>query len=458
MINAEIALLAWIPIVLVLFSLMPARRAVFYAILGGMLVLPEAALIKIPLLSYNKLAAISISVMLGVLLFDGARLSTFRFRWFDCLWLLMCLSPMATSLNNGLGPKDGVVEISSILMTWGIPYFIGRLYLTDLAAMQEAVVAVLFAGLIYAPLCLFEVQFSPQLHKYLYGYQQHAFAQTYRLGGYRPMVFMQHGLAVGLFMAAASLIGLWLWRCGTLRHVWGVPISWAVIFLLVTTILCKSTGGLILLCMGGLTLLACRQWKTAIPLLILIAVPPVYMTVRATGLFEGQVLVQIIKETINDERADSLDYRLTAENLLSKRAAEQPLLGWGGWKRSGAYDDAGDPAVTDGLWIITYGKRGIVGIVALWGAFLIGPLLLKKRYPAGTWDHPAVAPAVVAAVVVTIHMIDCLPNGMPDSIFYFLGGGLAGLLPLAATQTVARRRASAASPAARPVVVQHQTQ
>ena len=56
-------------------------------------------------------------------------------------------------------------------------------------------------GLIYVPLCLFEVRMSPQLHNMVYGFAQHSFGQTVRGGGWRPMVFMQHGLAVGLFMS-----------------------------------------------------------------------------------------------------------------------------------------------------------------------------------------------------------------------------------------------------------------
>jgi hypothetical protein len=215
-----------------------------------------------------------------------------------------------------------------------------------------------------------------------------------------------------------------------------MPISWVVIILLITTVLCTSTGGLILLLLGGLTLLGVRQYRSVIPLLILMAIPPVYMVTRATGLFEGKVLVGVIKEVVNEQRAGSLEFRLNAENVLSRRAMEQPILGWGGWNRSSAYDETRQgPAVTDGLWIITLGKKGIIGLVGLWGAFLIGPFLLRKRYPTSLWSHPMVAPAVVAAVVVVIHMIDCLPNGMPNAIYYFLGGGLAGLLPM----TMARR-------------------
>ena len=37
---------------------------------------------------------------------------------------------------------------------------------------------------------------SPQLHFMTYGFYQHEFTQVVRMGGYRPMVFLQHGIAV----------------------------------------------------------------------------------------------------------------------------------------------------------------------------------------------------------------------------------------------------------------------
>src|SRR5204863_66271 len=57
-------------------------------------------------------------------------------------------------------------------------------------------------GLIYSVLILWEVRMSPQLHATVYGAspRQADFAQAIRWGGYRPIVFMPHGLAVALFI------------------------------------------------------------------------------------------------------------------------------------------------------------------------------------------------------------------------------------------------------------------
>ena len=61
------------------------------------------------------------------------------------------------------------------------------------------------------PLCLYEIRMSPQLHYLVYGFYPSFFGMSVRFGGYRPTVFLQHGLAVGMWMTSASLVGVWLW-------------------------------------------------------------------------------------------------------------------------------------------------------------------------------------------------------------------------------------------------------
>src|SRR5439155_21163091 len=95
-------------------------------------------------------------------------------------------------------------------------------------------------GLVYVPLCWFEVRMSPQLHVWVYGVRHHAFVQQMRDGGYRPMVFMQHGLMVAMWMAMTSLIGCWLWKAKTIRQIGDVPMYVLVPAMLLTVYLCKS--------------------------------------------------------------------------------------------------------------------------------------------------------------------------------------------------------------------------
>src|SRR5262249_43950125 len=72
--------------------------------------------------------------------------------------------------------------------------------------------ALVIAGLIYCTPLLFEVRFSPQLHYWIYGYYPTEFAQTMREGGFRPMVFMGHGLLAAFFIMTSFLAAISLGR------------------------------------------------------------------------------------------------------------------------------------------------------------------------------------------------------------------------------------------------------
>src|SRR5437870_12226972 len=88
---------------------------------------------------------------------------------------------------------------------------------------------------------------NPQLHLWIYGFRQHSFAQQMRDGGYRPLVFMQHGLMVAMWMAMTTLVGAWLWKSKTVRQIGEVPMYLLVPAMLFTVYLCKSKYAVLLL-------------------------------------------------------------------------------------------------------------------------------------------------------------------------------------------------------------------
>jgi len=270
----------------------------------------------------------------------------------------------------------------------------------------------------------------------VYGYFPHSFMQTMRYDGFRPQVFMQHGLAVGVWMMAASLVGIWLWQAGVMKQIWGIPMSWLVPALLITFILCKSTGAWFLGVFGILILFAAKWLRTALPLLVLIAGIFFYQYYVATGQFALQQQDQIISlmtEVTGEERAGSLKTRFDAEQLLGERARKQIIFGWGGWNRNRVYEynwlgERIDVAPTDSLWIIIFGTRGLVGLFSLTAALLLPVVVLCLRYPARLWVNPKVAPAVVVALVVTLYMTDNLTNNMFNPVFPLAAGGVAGVV------------------------------
>src|SRR5205807_761023 len=115
----------------------------------------------------------------------------------------------------------------------------------------------------YAPGCLFEIIFSPSLHERLYGIPAFPdFLQSVRLGGYRPVMFMQHGLMVGTFTCTATIMGLWLWLNGALKPIAKLP-HWAVVgFMALIAIGCKSAGALLLMALALAVLFLTRAMRT----------------------------------------------------------------------------------------------------------------------------------------------------------------------------------------------------
>ena len=425
-----ISLFGWIFVVVMLFSLMSARRAVLVSFIGAVLFLPQAAITLPGLPDITKISVTSFSVLLAVALFDTARLLRFRLSWVDLPMLAWCLAPLPSSIVNGLGVYDGAAGALSEMFTWGIPYLIGRIYFNDLASLRELSIGILIGGLIYVPLCLLEIRLSPQLHRWVYGYHQHSFQQTIRFGGYRPMVFMQHGLMVGMWMTSASLIGVWMWKTGALRHLLGVPMALLVPVQLATTVLCKSTAALVLL-IGGLFLLFVNRWaRLSLLIACFAAIPPAYVTARVRGYWSGQQLVTLAQR-IDMERAESLSTRFETETLLADKAMQRPAFGWGRWGRWRLYDEYGrDITTSDSLWIIALGETGVVGLAALPAALVLPCWLVLKRVPAGQWCLPAAAPLAALTMVVALYAMDNLLNAMLNPIYVLALGGISGYFVL----------------------------
>ncbi|NJL30322.1 MAG: hypothetical protein HC898_01090 [Phycisphaerales bacterium] len=185
---------------------------------------------------------------------------------------------------------------------------------------------------------------SPQLHNMLYGFHQHNFLQQMRDGGFRPMVFMQHGLMVALWMAAATLAGLVLWRCGIMKQWAGLPMVVWVVLLGLTTVLCKSKNALALLMLAGLVGLiviyvrSMARWV----LLAMLLIPVGYITARMTGLLSSDIVLELAGGLFPAERVQSLGARLQQEDLFTIKAMQRPWFGWGGWNRMFPTDDLGN--------------------------------------------------------------------------------------------------------------------
>ena len=428
-----ITLYGWIVAAIGLFAVLPPRRAVLAAYMLAWLFLPQAAIPFADFPDLDKISATSVGALLGVIIFDASRLMKYRFSWVDLPIIIWCLTSIPSALTNEVPAEaksalyDGLSGVVKDVLLWGIPYLIGRLYFTDLMALRELAIGLFIGGLLYLPLCMYELKMSPHLHQMIYGFHPSSFLMTIRYGGYRPMVFMQHGLMVGMWMTSATLVGFWLWRSGSLKRLFHIPMSALVMAMFIITVLCKSTGAIMLLLLGAGLLMMNKYVRSTAVLVIALSLTPLYMAARAQGWWSGQELVSFAY-MISQERGESLEGRLENEDILIAKASAKPWFGWGGWGGWRVYDvkTGEDITVSDGMWVIARGEKGMVGLIAVTAIVLLPMVLLLSRLPARYWATAAGSAPAALAILLMLYSIDNLFNAMLNPIYLLGAGGLSG--------------------------------
>ncbi len=439
----HLMLLGWPVVIVGMFYVMPARRAVIFGYLSAFLLMPIHHYNISSLPDYDKITATSAAVLIGIVLTDWRRITEFRVTLYDLPMFGWCvLAPIAASLSNHeyiydkLGLYDGLSHVFGQIVFWGVPYFIGRLYLTTMDAMRDLAIGLVIAAMLYMPLCLWEVRMSPQLHRTFYGYHPTSFEQQMRAGGYRPMVFVGHGLLVALFYTCAAISAFWLWYGAKIRQFCRVPMVAILGALLVMLVLCKTLAVLVLLPLGVLMPLIAGRWCTRWPIVLLLIIVPGYMAMRIDGRVTGDAMVRWV-EKISAPRAASLQTRLENETRLTDKAMQRPYFGWARWGRSRIYNRWGkDVSITDGLWIIALGEMGLFGLSMLTLSFMAPLWRLTRELPPTVWLHPRAGPAVAAAAIVAITLIYNVPNSSVEVTFITVTlGGLTGLQGFPRTQS-----------------------
>ncbi len=425
-----LVLAVWVPTIIGFFRRYEPYMVAVWGMVLGWCFLPNYDF-DVPVLpDINKTNLTGIAVLLACYIFDRDTFRNFRLTKYDIPMLAYIVFAGVTSIVNGLGfYPDAISEMFRSFFLYGIPYLIGRLYFSNVRALRLLLFVLFLAGLIYIPFCLFEVRMSPQLHRMVYGFSVISFAEVVRMGGYRPTVFMQHGLMVSFFLCAAFVCGFGLFRAGLLpKKLFGerLPTSYALLILLATTILCRSTGALMLMVVGVALIFVVLKMKIRILLIITLLVFPVYVYIRCADLFDYQDLIMRINR-INEERAQSLEYRFKNEDVLTKKAMEQPLFGWGGWGRSRIYDEDGnDISTTDSMWIISLGARGLLGLSSLTIALILGSILITLKLKKANLSQQDEAVFVTTIVIIAMFMADNTVNYMHNALIVAFSGALLG--------------------------------
>lgn len=446
---ALMMLAAWPVVAALLFSRLDQTRAVIWTMLAGYLLLPPAVVaLNIPLLpQMNKYSITALAATVGALMLRQHSPLPWRRPegWVMFLVGLTLLTPMFTVITNpeplieGVSYRPGLTVFDFINGTLGavldlLPFLLGYMILSSIAGIRAWMTALTLAVLAYSLPMLLEIRLSPQLNVWIYGFFAHDFSQSIRYGGYRPMVFLEHGLWVALFAVTGVLTA-----AVALRDAQGTSRTrhWAVlIYLLGVLFLCKSVASMLYaLTMVPLLLFMPPMWHVRVAAALALAAL-MYPLLLWLGLFP----ITMFGETalaLDAERGRSLIFRFNNEQVLLDRASLKPLAGWGGWGRNLEVDpNSGDfTSVSDGYWIVVMTMSGVMGYVGIFG-LLCGSVvriwMAARRDGIDRWTAGL-------ALIMAANLVDLIPNATVTPLSWLSAGALAGLAARGATAPAAAK-------------------
>lgn len=441
---AYIVLFSWPIVAVVLFANQPPARALSLSVIVGYLLLPIGTGIDFPMIpAIEKVMVINLTAAVVVYLalrreyvVSGKMQKLYAGRarhLFQVLIFLTLATPFISVLTNGepviAGPRyiQGInlYDAVSLMASAGIaiiPFVLGMHVLGTPAAQHELLRVLVVAACTYALLALFEIRMSPQLNTWIYGFFPHDFGQHMRSGGFRPVVFLSHGLALGIFLCMAVLGACALWRQAMRDQVQSTPWLAAALWLALTLLMSLNLGATALaLLVAPLILFTPIKFQVHVAALVACIVL-LYPMLRGAGLVPIDAIYSVA-QSVSEDRAASLLYRLDNEDALLTRANEKPLAGWGSWGRNRIYDpETGrDLSVTDGLWVITIGQFGWFGYFAQFGLLAI-PLIMLASLRTSCLTHEATGLSALSAVA----LIDLIPNATISPVTWIVIGAITG--------------------------------
>lgn len=265
---------------------------------------------------------------------------------------------------------------------------------------------------------------SPQLNNIIYGFFPHSFLQHIRNGGFRPLVFLNHGLWLSIFLSLSVLAAASMFRLSTTGAARGKYLL-ACLWIMLTLFMSKSLGALMIAsCLLPVVFLGRRLQLMAASIVAMVVI--IYPILRGAGVVPLDAIMEWAN-SVSPERAWSLGYRIQNEEILLEKAQERPVFGWGIWGRSQIYNDVGKQISTpDGYWIIVLGFGGWVKYIAEFGLLCLPIFIMflrRKAYDIGT-------ETTLLTLLLTANLFDLLPNATITPLTWILAGALWGRVEL----------------------------
>ena len=441
---AYLTLVLWPVISVGMFRRLPVGRAVIASLLVAYLFLPPPpAGFDFPLLPpLTKETIPSLAMILSCLILYRSKMTLMPESIVArILVVVFVCSPLATVLTNAEPVFWGQMALPALKLREAFstmiqqalliaPFLMARNFLRNADDHRDILKALFIGGMVYSVLMLVEVRLSPQLNIWVYGYFQHNFDQMIRFGGFRPIVFLYHGLWVSFFAMTAVVAAVALARGSVTRVVVGFWLAAA--YLLVVLVLSKSLGAILYgaALVPLVAVLSSRMQLRVAALLAFVALA--YPLMKGADLVPQEAMLQQAAN-VDADRANSLRFRFQQETILLERAQEKPLFGWGLWGRNHIWDGATRTilTVTDGRWIILIGMLGWVGFLAEFGLLALPIFLMWGKSGQGQlsrWVGPM-------ALMLGINMIDLIPNATLTPLTWLMAGAILGYAEAFSRQT-----------------------
>jgi len=423
----------WVFVSIVVFWLRPGTEAAVLMLIGGWLILPvttypQAVFLRPPgtggsmhalalptILLANKAIAVSLGCLAGMLLTAWPTIRNVRFCLLDLPMALWCLTPIASTLANGLAFSWGLSQSRYLALAWGVPYLVGRVYFGDNDSLVKFGRGWVVAGLISIPFCLIEFLAQPFFYGMIYGAHPYQIEGAGRPFFYRPMLFFEHGNQFGMWIATTAIAAVWLRQAGRLTEVAGIPGHLVAYPLVGVCLISQSHGGIALLLavLAGVWLLSrpsrkLNSWRIGAGLAIASrAVFPPQAEAQGAG-----ALGESVRGAFAGAGKQSFNWRLGRYRDLFMRALEHPLFGRGLMDWSPAVGGAFVNPVNLGLWVVVLGAYGIVGLIASTLSLVLPIVEVVKWLPPRSWRNASCAGVTLSAVLLTINVIDSLFNSV----------------------------------------------
>jgi O-antigen ligase len=180
-------------------------------------------------------------------------------------------------------------------------------------------------------------------------------------------------------------------------------------------LVCQSLGGVVLTaCVLILLFLLRRPLARSNPVragaallvLVLVLAPA---AVEAGG---GGGVREQVRNLVAGAGKQSLNWRLARSWEHLPQVARRPWLGWGRADWAAANDHTFVNPVNLGLWLLTLGMYGVVGLVSSTLVLTLPVVEAVRWLPRRAWLNPGCSAVTLAAVLLVINAFDSLLNSV----------------------------------------------